>query len=201
MVITPSRMAIAFSLKNQEFAAAGIREKTGHNDGPEIDKVEAVWGMKGEPYCAMGQYYAFAKAYVELKGIKLTPGTIVKILRDHKAEIAQRFQKFSPLVSDMFKAAKVEHTWREFEQPSDMTKIADSDLVCFNFGSESKPQNHIGMFVRHDTSHLWLVEWNTSSVGSEGGNDPGGVSSGCFLKHREPDPSVITGWIHWSGHN
>lgn len=40
------------------FAQVGIKELTGHNDGETL-KYQKIFGLRNQPYCAMGQYWCY----------------------------------------------------------------------------------------------------------------------------------------------
>ena len=49
-------------------AQVGVKEKTGHNDGVEVEQYLASVGLsKGNPYCAAGQYWCFHESCFYLK--------------------------------------------------------------------------------------------------------------------------------------
>ena len=62
------------------FAASGLHEATGRNDGEQIDKIERFFGMQGEPYCAMGLAFCYMKAYAFLTGQPTDNKTLKAIL-------------------------------------------------------------------------------------------------------------------------
>ncbi len=197
-VIDKPTMAVKSVEQNIAFAKAGIYEATGHNDGDFINKVEKVWGMQGEPYCAMGQYYNFAKTLLVLNGVYITAANLVEHEKQIKGFVEEHYLLFDPLVANMIHAAKDRGQWNPFTVSHDAAKIGRGDFICFNFGSKSHPQNHIEQFDKWDTSHIYTIGWNTSAgKGAIEGNDPKG-GGGVFYKHRAPDPNSITGWIHWT---
>lgn len=188
-------LVTAFVQKNLAFAKAHTVEATGHNDGEQIDRVEKVWGIKGEPYCAMGQYYAFAKAFFDLNMVGLKPADAAERLASVREKIAEWYLEFSPACADMIAAAKRREQWVEFG-PEFASRMASGDLVFFNFGPHSKPHRHVGMVVRWDGSHIVTVEWNTVAGPEDESSDPKGFG-GCFVKHRAPDAGTIEGFIAW----
>jgi hypothetical protein len=190
-------LAAAFVAKNLAFANAHVLEATGRNDGEQIDRLEKVWGMKGEPYCAMGQYYAFAKALFDLNGIELKPTDAAEKLSAARDEVADWYLEFSPSCADMIAAAKKRGQWVELG-PHTPSRLAPGDLVLFNFGTHARPHRHVGMAVRWDGSHILTVEWNTVAGPEDKSSDPKGFG-GCFVKHRALDAGVVEGTIVWHG--
>ena len=45
--------------KDSMMTQIGIKELTGKNDGPEIDKYQVLFGLRNAPYCAMGLYWCY----------------------------------------------------------------------------------------------------------------------------------------------
>lgn len=183
---------------NLAFAQAHVVEETGHNDGKQIDRLEKVWGLKGEPYCAMGQYWAFAKAYAQELGLDVTEKNAVETLAELRDDIAREYLRFDPRVAVMMTSAMRRGQFRTFNSADRVHRMVPGDLVVFDFGEHGSPAYHIGMFARFDGNQMHLVEWNTSPPkGGEAGpksNDPRG---GCFVRHRHPDPDFVLGWIAW----
>jgi hypothetical protein len=174
----------------------------GHNRGEVIDRLEKVWGLSGEPYCAMGQAFNLCVALLAEWGQWPLPKGVDEaiVMRDLVGGfIGDHYLNFSPAVAEMVKDAVHWKQFHAFHQESDVRGISPGDYVTFNFGTRNRPQNHIGQFWKWDGSHMWLVEWNTSAQ-AEGDkeNDPkhGG---GCFVKERPADPTYVMGWIHWQG--
>lgn len=58
-------------------AQMGIKEKTGHNDG-ECEKYQKLFGLKNQPYCAMGQYWCFWVNAYSLKDIPLIKSALAQ---------------------------------------------------------------------------------------------------------------------------
>lgn len=189
--VDPQELAIKFVERNLAFARAHIVEATGHNDGPFIDKLESVWGMKGEPYCGMGQYYSFGKTLLDMCGVAYGEADIVDKLRAARGFVAAEYLEFYPLVAAMVAAAKKRGQHRRLDSPH---AIYPGALVFFNFGTKAKPQNHVAMATRYNSSHLWTVEWNTTPGPGAETNDPG-RAGGCFWRERELDH--VTGWADW----
>lgn len=192
-------LAVHVAMRSREFAGKVV-EATGDNDGEMIDKIEEVWGLKGEPYCAMGQYYVFAKTLAMDCGVDLTPKTIVKTLAGMKSYIKTNYLTFHPAVAEMVKAATSRHQYKMFARDTDAHGLLPGDYLCFNWAKKgAAPQRHIAMVVsRWNGSYIETVEWNTAPDNASAleTNDPkrGG---GCFIRHRSPDPAHITGWIRW----
>lgn len=87
----------------------GVRERTGRNDGPQVESYLRSVGLgKGHPYCQAAQYWAFQTAAKELQ----LPMTSIPILRtgstqrafDHAVATGKR-SVLIPLVGDLI-------TWR-----------------------------------------------------------------------------------------
>lgn len=193
--ITGVEMASAVFTENKEFADSGtIIEVTGNNDGPELDRIESVWGLRNEPYCAMGAYWAFAKTYAVKNGISFTDDNAPVVFAALRNRIAAEWLHFDPLVANMKRLNQVSGNWREYQQESDVHRMVHGDYVLFSFPTG----HHIGQFDKFDGENMWLVEWNSTAAHAVGGNsnDPGN-GGGCYYKSR-PLNSFIWGWIPWT---
>lgn len=194
-VIPKSRLVLGVIRRNQAFARAGITE-TGHDTGPEINRIEQVWGLEAEPFCAMGQYYNFVKEYMIQANMQITADNIVHFAKALRPVITTYYLTFDPSCGTMMEAAHQRGQWREFMSDSDVTRIHPGDYIIYDWHKNGdNPERHIGQFVMYDGRQMHTVEWNTSNAGAEGNNDPGG---GCYEKQRDPDPNVILGTIAWS---
>jgi hypothetical protein len=181
----------------KQFASAGLCEATGHNDGVQIDKFEAVWGLQGESWCSMFQYWCYAKAYCDLTGTPYSAETAVEAFKSVKSEICNRYVCFSPSCGTMVDAAKLRGMWNAFKTPEDAKLIKPGYLVIYDWNKTgSPPRRHIGIFDHlelpwlHSGNKFVNVEGNTSSgAGSQDNGD------GVYLKHRFCDPGTIMGTI------
>lgn len=191
MEIKPNQVALKSLQLNIDFAHAGIIEETGNNDGALIDRVEKIWGLEGEPYCTMGQYYVAAKAVAFINGIKLTESNIVSAAKNLKSGIFEEYVYFHPACAEMITIALKNRMYVPFDSSTDRWKIMPGDYVFFDFGTPAKPQRHVGQFIQLVGDNLKLVEWNTTPPKKTKEESNGGV----FIKDREPDPDVILGWI------
>lgn len=201
------QLAAVTTAANIEFAKSGtVIEVTGKNDGPQIDKVEKVWGLNGEPYCAMGQYWVFAKKLADLCNIEYnndpkSPKYCVKVFAAMRQFIRQEYLLFHPACAYMINAAMKRGQWRVFDDESDMQKLVQGDYIFYdwNWDDDDHPQRHVEQVVMVDGRHIVTVGWNTRADSGDPGketNDPAG-GGGCFVKHRSPDARVILGYIRW----
>ena len=166
------------------FAAAGLHEATGHNDGDQIDKIESFFDLKGEPYCAMGIAFCYMKAYAELTGQAMDRPTLRHIL-DHDLP---RYYNPSPSCGEIVASAKSSGTWQPF---TDIDAIHPGDLVLFSFHSgDNRHAEHVGLFDQSRGDDVVCVEFNTSS--GAGGSQADG--QGCFVRQRHG--SVVLGSVH-----
>ena len=182
----------------REFAIAGVDEKTGHNDGVQIDKFEKVFGLQGQSWCAMFQYWCYAKAYCDLATIPYNAQNAVDVFTACLDHLNSRYVLFSPSCGTMIQGAKLRGIFHEYTQASDMLKIKPGHYVMYDWkkGTDT-PERHIGIFDHavvpwlHSGNQFVDVEGNTSS-GDAGSQSNGG---GAFIRHRLADPACILGWI------
>lgn len=190
-------MATEVFKTNKAFADSGtVREATGRNDGWMLDRVAQIWGLQGQgqPYCAMGAYWAFAKTYCIVNNIPFTEENAPHVFASVRDEIAKEWLKFDPAVVNMQHAAMVHGAWRPFNELSDLRRLRHGDYILFKFPTG----HHIGQFDKVEDGKVWLVEWNTTAAGAVGGNsnDPG-AGGGCYYKSRTFNSS-FWGWIPWT---
>ncbi len=176
--------------QNIEFAKAEVHEE-GNNGGEFINKIESIWGLKNEPYCAMGQFWNFAKSYLILKNIQFTEKNICDVIKKYKLEIFENTLSFDPLVANMVNLARRRKQFFSFKKTSDLAK---GDFVIYDFGNAKISAHHIEQFVYTHNGHIVTVGWNTSSSNSTIGNDPTG-GGGVFVKERSLEN--IIGIIKW----
>lgn len=185
---------------NKEFADACTVEDKGNNRSDMIDKVESVWGLKGLPYCAMGQFYSFAKAYLTVNNIDYTADNIVAKMKKYRDDI-NKLVFFSPACQDMINVALGRGTFVPVRNTYDLNKMVAGDYVFFNFGTETKHENHIGQFLELSGESMITVEWNTSGVNSEvkekGKETNDALTGGVYVKKRAIHVPQILGYIHW----
>ena len=164
------------------FAASGLREATGHNDGTQIDKIEKFFGLQGEPYCAMGVAFCYMKAFAFLSG-KATDDATLRAILEH--DIPNYFFP-SPSCGSLMDHAKDHGIWKKFTSASG---IHPGDLVLFAFKEGATRPQHVGIFDHAEDGQVVCVEFNTGAGAA--GNQADG--QGCFVRKRSG--SVVLGSI------
>lgn len=171
------------------FAAVKLREATGHNDGAEIDFIESLFGLKYQPYCAMGAVFCYLKALAYLLG-ELTAG---QTRQEQFAALDYILEHvlpdyFTPSASCgvMIQAAKHRGIWK----PISAGNPLPGDLTFFNFDSDPSTAEHVGLWVTEIAPGKGETEeFNTSS--GQGGSQADG--QGVF--ERERSERLIIGSI------
>lgn len=204
--INPFELAAECVKLNMEFAKSGtVIEMSGKNDGPQIDKIEQVWGLKGEPYCAMGQYWVFAKTLATLCNVPFnndakSPEYCVKVFAGMRGFIRDNYLLFHPACVYMINSAMKNKTWHNFEVNEDANKLIKGDYIFYDFGKDDdKPQRHVEQVVSNDGHVITTVGWNTRPDKNDPSgetNDPAG-GGGCFLKNRHANSHAIVGYVRW----
>jgi hypothetical protein len=154
------------------FAASGLHEATGHNDGEQIQKIEAFFGLEGEPYCAMGLAYCFMKAFAFLTAHPTDEHTLKAILTHN---LPHYFDP-SPSTGQMMRSAQAKGMWRPFHT---LEEIHPGEPVLFDFKGTGQPQ-HVGMFSHAAHGMVVCCEFNTGAGAA--GNQADG--QGCYVRER-----------------
>lgn len=181
-----------------DFANASTGEDNNDNHGFQIDRVEQVWGLDGVSYCAMGQFWDFAKAYAELTGISFEEDSAVGIFRGLKNIIASQYLEFSPSVQDMVDSAQSKHIWRPMSHGAD--NIMFGEYLCYDWSRGiGIPEHHIEQVINvsDDLQFAQTLGWNTSGGGGldESTNNP--RFGGVHVKRRSLVDGTVMGWIAW----
>ena len=181
------------------FANASTGSTAGHDRGPQVDRVEAVWGDVGVAYCAMGQFWDFAKAYAILTNIAFDENSAVGVMRGLRNVIASEYLTFSPSVQEMMGAAVRDRIWRPIGHGAN--NIMVGEYLCFDWTKGAGPvrEHHIEQVVSvsADSSSAQTLGWNTTGGGAsdESSNDP--AMSGVHVKSRPLHTGSVMGWIGW----
>lgn len=185
---------------NRAFADSGtVVEKTGRNDGEQLDKVNAVFGNRGGPYCVTGAYWAFAKAYCDACKVPYTAGSAARVF----ASVMSRIQadwgvKWSASCTQML--VDNASTVKRYRGLGPMPGVQHADYLVFEFAPGERHFEQFDKADPADPSFMYTVGWNTTSNGAVGGNsnDPGS-GGGCYYKRRPFGHHVIAciGW--WEG--
>jgi hypothetical protein len=175
----------------REFAGAGIRETTGPDRSPEIDRIESLWGLEASAYCAMGAIFCYLKALAFLTGRPTDLTTLHTLL---KTELPAYFLP-DPQCHVMAEDAVRRNIWE-----TNVVQCRPGDLVFFNWQGEKSPARvqHVGLFAGTDAgSDFHTMEWNTSPPADALAASAGRPAvNGCYGKLRSP--SVTAGAIRVS---
>lgn len=180
------------------FADANTNEDSNNNRGFQIDRVEEVWGLRGLSYCAMGQFWDFAKAYAQLTGIAFDEGSAIGVFRGLRNVIASHYLTFSPAVMEMVDHAKSDHIWRPMSHGAG--NIMAGELLCYDWSRGARSdEHHIEQVisVSSDLQFAQTVGWNSTGGGGldESTNDP--RMGGVHVKRRSLVDGTPMGWIGW----
>ena len=189
MAVTKRGVAEKALVVASGFAKANIHEDAGANRNEQIDKMEALFGLQGEPYCAMFVAYCYAKSLYFLKAVDTSP----QQLRANLEELKKSYFLPSPSCGVMINDALRRGNYVLVEKVSDMQKAQKGDILFWDFAKAGKPPaRHVGIFDRVEGSQSVTVEGNTSSGNAGSQNDGGGI----YLRHRAINPKLILGFIH-----
>lgn len=134
-------------------AWAGLRSTDGTDAdrGGEIDKIEALWGLHGDPWCAMFACYCTAKALMFTENLTtLEDG--MQLLASSLCESAS--------CEDLMQQAKQRGAFHAIEDAEE----GDMVLYCWNGSGRAE---HVGLFLRHiDAATIEDIEGNTTRDGS-----------------------------------
>lgn len=166
-ILAPHALAIS-----QAFAAAPTVAGPGDRSA-QIDKIELLFGLQGEPFCAMGTAYCYLKAIAQLTGRPTDHATLSEIL----AHELPRYFNPSPSCSAIIASAREHGAWTPY---SAVSPVLPGDLVFYNWQGGTTPQ-HVGMFIRHTATGITACEWNTTDP-AHGGNQSNG--HGVFVRQR-----------------
>ncbi|HEV2448531.1 MAG TPA: hypothetical protein VGS58_21510 [Candidatus Sulfopaludibacter sp.] len=158
------------------FAAAGL-VANGQDRNPEVDKIEALFGLMGEPFCAMGAVFCFAKAYAFLAGEAVDEPTL-KVIIGGKLT---RYFRPSPSCGAIMTGARKMGIWRPAgDEPADaIAEMRPGDLVLYCWNGSGLPE-HVGLFRADAGGSVRTVEFNTSP--GQGGSQVNG--HGVFVRTR-----------------
>lgn len=178
--ITGQQLALKALEVNTGFVNAHTTENNNDNRSEQIDAIEKQWGLRAEPYCAMGEVHVYAKALAFLSNRQTDFDTLHKIIFGD----LKKFFDPSPSCQNMVDAARRRALYIE-----DISRAKPGDLVFFNF-HESAHAEHVEMVAAPmQAGVLKTIGWNTKS-GSIGDQREGG---GVFA--RERGRGVILGFL------
>jgi hypothetical protein len=169
-LVTRRTLGVGILRIMQGYADAHIVEPTGHNDGPQIHRFQALLDLRegtvteeGDPYCAAAVVYAACKELCYRHGLDTTPENLKAMLPELRA------QHFVPsaYVPDIWADAIRRDTFipvarRQMAQPGDLL------LMEFRIPRRGRPQ-HVGVLKAEGTLRAATVEANTSpdNIGSQ----------------------------------
>lgn len=188
-VLAPESLAISKGF-------VGLTEVTGHNDGPQIDKMESIWSMRDQPYCGMGQIWCDLKALAGILHVSYDADTAASVFKSLLPTLRKIYIP-SPSCAVMIQCAKGMGIWRRFVHQTDVFDILPGDLVFYDFGTPAAPKRHVERFdhAEKDGQHMWVMGFNTSpTTGSQ--ND----GEGAWYKRRAVNPAIILGSIRVNRH-
>lgn len=196
--------AKALEVVNAFAESDSIRESHGPNRSPQIDKIESLFGMTGEPYCAMGAMFCYAKALCFLADW----GTETPALQRALDVIDRYYIKPSPSCSAIRNDARARGIWVPRNSPGSSDPHfgpayqKPGDLILYNFSGKADARGehvceHIGIFNRWTANaqnqFLSDVEWNTGGPRNTGAQADG---DGCYQRNRTTALIVGTVAIH-----
>lgn len=136
------------------FTQLHVREKTGNNDGDDVEKyLKAVGLGKGYPWCVALPYWAFKEAANQLNVANPMPKT---------AGVLNCLKLSKPYVIDL-----------------DKEKPQLGDLGCMDFGGG---KGHMFMVTANRDTHILTIEGNTSADPTYKAQDREG--NGVFERRR-----------------
>ncbi len=148
---------------------------TDSDDGGEIDKIESLFGMHAQPWCAMFVCYCYAKAIMLLNKLETLEEGMSYL--DH-------FIPSSASCETLMDEAKAKGLWMPVSQaaPGDMV------LYCWNGSGNAE---HVGLFSKHiDEYTIESVEGNTVVNAEADSSD----SHGVYIRNRSNH--LVLGVIH-----
>lgn len=150
----------------------GIEEKTGRNDGPEVERFLAAVGLgKGQPWCAAFVVYSYGAA------AKPAANPLPKIAR-----VALLWQRAGDRPS----------RYRLIEKDDLLTGLVrpqPGDIAIWLYGSGPNPNGHTGLLRSGNRLTLQTIEGNTMPTNSGNQREGGGVYA------RERRTSSLVGLI------
>lgn len=181
MITVTGAMLAAKALQiNLAFAGADIHETYSHDESPQIDKIEAEWGLRGLAYCNMGEGHVCTKALMELTNRDPANTAIF----DHVLHTElQRWFLPSPSCGASVTDARTRGKWT-----ANPAELLPGDLVFFDWTGRHGAAEHVGMIRQvlrpsQPGGHVIArtVEWNTKPTGAGNQSDGGG----CYCKVRD----------------
>jgi LysM repeat protein len=141
--ITPlNNFTIRNKIKETYYSQIGIREKTGNNDGYDVEKYLNSAGLgKGYPWCASFIYWVYLKNNLKIS------------------------VKYPAWVPSYFPPNKLIYVRGKFENK----KPKPGDLIGIWFRSKNRLA-HIGFYDDEDDKFFITVEGNTNNAGSREGD-------------------------------
>ena len=186
--LTDKAIAEKAAKVNEALCTSGtIRETEGSNRSPEIDRIEARFGLKGESYCAMLFWTTRFKAVAFLLALPVVDDDAIRRMKAlHEQVLGPCATGCAEIVADYHARGQWLEVRPEGHRQGTAAAIATfraqiqpGDAVIYDWGGG---EHHIECFLR----------WEHGNMVTGAGNvipDGGGVQ-GAYLKRRPLDANV-----------